>query len=249
LTVLWKAWSDTSRKFYLCMLLVTLLMVPDAVSTAVESARAAKASEEVTVPPGDPAEEAATSSFERQIEIWTHGAAHSIFVILAVVLGVGGTMTRANAHSNLMTLSLPMPRRRWLMGQWTVATGLLFCLCAWEALILVVTGLVAGLPVPVGRLAIATVLTAASAALWVWPSILSTSYTRDAVRAALIIVVVIVSLTTFTTLTGMLEWKLNNIANVSQWSGAIPWRPLLPGIGMTLLCAWLVIRRFERTDY
>ena len=249
MTVLWKAWSDTSRKFYLCMLLVTLLMVPDAVTTAVESARAANAAEEVVEATSDQVDEDATSSFERQVEVWTRGAAHSIFAILAMVLGVGGTMTRANAHSNLMTLSLPQPRRRWLTAQWIVASGLVLCLCAWEAFILAASGLVAGLSVPVGQLAIATVLTSASAALWVWPSILATSYTRDAIRAALIIVVIIVSLNTFTTLTGMIEWKLTNLANVHRWREGIPWRPLVPGLGMTAACAWLVIRRFERTDF
>ncbi len=244
MTVLWKAWSDARYKFYLCMLLVTLLMVPDAISTAVESV---KAGATATTPV--PERPDAALSFERQMSGWIHGGAHSIFAVLAVVLGVGGTMTRANAHSNLMTLSIPRRRRRWLTGQWIVASGLLLCLCAWEALIMAVTGLVAGLPVPVGQLVLATVLTSASAALWVWPSILSTSYTRDAIRAALVVVVIIISLTTFTTLTGMIEWKLTNLANVSLWSEGVPWKPLVPGLGMTMLCAWWVIRRFERTDY
>jgi hypothetical protein len=242
--VLWKAWADARYKFYLCLLLVTLLMLPEAISTAVASVRAGATA---TTPVPDLPEAAA--SFQRQVSGWIAGGAHSIFAILAVVLGVGGTMTRANAHSNLMTLSLPLRRRRWLSGQWTVASGLTLCLCAWEAFILLITGLVAGLPVPVGQLALACVLTTASAVLWVWPSILSTSYTRDAVRAALIIVVIMVSLNTFTTLTGLFDWKLTNIANVSRWRTAVPWRPLIPGVGMTALCAWLVIRRFERADY
>jgi len=244
LTVLWKAWSEARYKFYLCVLLVTLLMLPEAISTAVASVKAG-----ATAATPVPELPEAARSFERQLLGWINGGAQSIFATLAVVLAVGGTMTRANAYSNLMTLSLPLPRRRWLTGQWVVVSVLTLCLCAWEALIMTVTGVVAGLPVPVGQLALATLLTSASAVLWVWPSILSTSFTRDAVRAALIVVVIMISVGTFTTLTGMLEWKLINIASVNRWREGVPWRPLLMGVGMTAACAWAVLRRFERADY
>jgi hypothetical protein len=246
---LWKAWSDTRGKFYLSVVLVTLLMAPNTVAVAVRSARAA-----AQVGTADPAApEAAllqaSQAFARSVEGWMAGNAHFIFAVLATVLAVGGTMAAANKHSNLMTLSLPVERRHWLRTQGLVAALLVFALCGWEVFILLVTGLAFGLPVPIGQLALATILTSLSAAVWVWPAILSTSFTRDSVKAALIIVSVMVAARTFTGLSGLSEWSLTRIADTGEWGGAVPWQPLFLADILTVISGWWAIRRFEAAEY
>jgi hypothetical protein len=246
---LWKAWSDISRRFYLCVLLVTLMAAPVTIRSAVQSARGATTAGEIAEPGHGPATEAPGGPFELLVTGWIHGDSYYVFAILAVVLGVGGTMTLGNAHSNLMTLSLPERRRRWLGAQWIVVSALVFLLVIWEALIFVLAGVIAGLSVPVGSLLVATLLTAFAAALWISPSMLSTALTRDAVRAALVVVAVIVALQTIRALTGLADWSLRHIADVRAWDGAVPWKSLLAGGALALASAFLVMRRFDRTDY
>ncbi len=246
---LWKAWSDTRGKFYLCVVLVTLLMAPNTVAIAVRSARAAAEVGALSAATSDAALLQASQAFSRSVEGWIGGNAHFIFAVLATVLGVGGTMAAANRHSNLMTLSLPVERGHWLRTQWLMSVLLVFALCTWEVAILLVTGWAFGLPVPLGRLALATILTSLSASLWVWPAILSTSFTRDSVKAALIIVSVMVAASTFTRLTGLLDWSLRRIADTGAWGTAVPWQALLVGGVLTAASGWWAMRRFEAAEY
>jgi hypothetical protein len=241
----WKAWSDVRRKFFLCVVLVTLLMAPGTVVTAVRAGHAS-ATPAVGV---DPAAQAAREAFQREVEGWIAGSAYTIFAVLAAVLAVGGITAQAGASSNLMTLSLPERRRRWMTAQAAVAALLLLALCLWEAAILAVTGWVSGLYVPTARLALAVLLTALSAAIWIWPAILFTSLTRDAVRAALITVSLMVVLATLARLSGSAFTDIGRLARLPAWQGPVPWRPLLTGGVMTALAAWAALRRFERSEY
>ena len=242
----WKAWSDTRLKFYLCLVLVTLLLAPGTITIAVQSLQASREAAGGQV---DSELLEGAEAFSRSVQGWIRGDAYLVFATLAVVLGVGGTMTLANARSNLMTLSLPERRHRWLVAQWAVAAALLLALCAFEAAFFVATGWITGLGAPVGDLLAATLVTTLAAAMWIWPSILGTSFTRDAVRAALIMVSLMVALTTFTVLAGLQEWSLRRIADVTQWRGSVPWKPLLAGLTVTGAAAWFTLRRFERTEY
>lgn len=242
----WKAWFDTRRKFYLCVILVTLLMAPGTITLAVRSVQASRAATGAAV---NPETEASIKAFSRSVEGWVQGDAYSIFSVLAIVLGVGGTMTLGNARSNLMTLSLPQRRARWLLAQWAVAVLLLLLLCAFEAIFFVVTGWISGLGTPTADLAMATVLTTLAAMIWIWPSILSTAFTRDAVRAALIMVSGMVALRTVAVIVGLQEWGLRQVADLSQWRGNVPWQPLVAGLAMTAVAAWWALRKFERTEF
>jgi len=245
---LWKAWFDVRRKFYLCVVLVTLLMAPGTVITAVQSRRASTQPAAVGQSAG-PEAQAAVAAFQRRVDEWIEGGAYFIFAVLAVVLSVGGITAHATASSNLMTLSLPERRRRWMTAHAAVAALLLVILCLWEASILAVTGWVSGLGVPLARLGIAVLLTAAAAALWIWPSILCTSFTRDAVRAALIVVSIMVVLTTLSRLTGSAFTDLGLLAHLSSWRDSVPWSPLLAGVALTGVAGWAAVMRFEHAEF
>jgi hypothetical protein len=245
---LWKAWFDVRRKFYLCVVLVTLLMAPGTVITAVQS-RQASTRQAPVGQQAEPRVQDAAAGFRRHVEGWIEGDAYLIFAVLATVLSVGGITAQTTASSNLMTLSLPERRRRWMTAQAAVAALLLAALCLWEASILAITGWVSGLGVPTERLGLAVLLTAASAALWIWPSILCTSITRDAVRAALIVVSVMVVLTTLSRLTGTAFTDIGLLARLSGWKGSVPWPPLLVGGALTAAAGWAALRRFERSEY
>jgi len=237
----WKAWSDAKGKFYLCVVLVTLLMAPNTVAVAVRSSRAVFETAGGAGP--------ATQAFAESVEGWIRGGAHLIFAILATVLGVGGIMATASERSNLMTLSLPVERGHWLRTQWLMSVLLVFALCLWECAIMVVTGWATGLPVPLGRLALATIITSLSASVWVWPAILSTSFTRDSVKAALIIASIIVAARTFASLSGLQAWGLQRLADLGAWGTIIPWRSLLVAVAITVGTGWWAVRRFEAAEY
>ena len=222
----WKAWFDIRFRFLLCAVLVAITMVPGIVGAAQDA-----------------------ETFGHWVDGWAGGMEQAPFAILAIVLAVGGTMTEANARSNLMTLSLPVPRRSWLVAQWIVATILVFCLALCMSVILAVAGIAAGRSVPVAVLLGAFFLNGFTAALWVWPAMLGTSLSKDAVRAALIVVALMIALETAGAMPSLGDWRLRNLADLTVWQDGIPWRSLLAGGMLMAATAWMTLRRFDRTDY
>jgi len=245
---LWKAWFDIRQRFGLCVVLVTLLMAPEAVQIAVSSARAQAVAETVG-PSTEPGTLEAALAYGHMLEGWIGGSAHYIFAILGIVLAVGGILSTGNARSNLMTLSLPARRGKWLTAQATMAAILLLGLCIWEAAIMAVTGWLTGLQVPLGQLCVAVLLTSLSSALWVWPAILCTAFTREAVRAALIMVSVLVALQTILGVTGYQDLGLRGIADVPGWAEAVPWSPILFGAVLAGGSAWWALGKFRRMEF
>jgi hypothetical protein len=223
---LWKAWFDIRQRFFLCVVLVTLLMAPEAVSIAVSSSGAAAAAE-ASGAMAEPETLEAAHAFGRMLEGWIGGNAHYIFAILAIVLAVGGILSTGNARSNLMTLSLPTKRSHWLTAQATMAALLTLTLCGWEATIMACTGWLTGLEVPLGRLLLAVVLTSLTASIWIWPAVLSTAFTRESVRAALIVVSTLVALQTILSAVGRQDLGMGPLADVPGWADDVPWAPLL----------------------
>lgn len=242
---LWKAWFDVRQRFLLCVVLVTLLAAPQTIRLAVASTRPAPTATEA---PSQAAPQPA-AAFDTYIEGWLRGSAHMAFSILAVVLAVGGILSRSNARSNLMTLSLPLNRGRWLAAQAAMAALLLLALCAWEGSIILLTGWGFGLAAPAGTLALATLLSTVSATIWIWPAILATALTRDAVRAALITISVMVAMLTAGGLLGWQRAMFERVANVYAWRGGWPWEPLLLGVAFAAATAWMAVVRFRRTEF
>jgi len=245
---LWKAWFDIRQRFVLCVVLVTLLMAPEAVSVAVSSAQAT-AVVEATGPNAEAGTLEAAQAFTHMLDGWIRGNAHYIFAILAIVLAVGGILSTGNARSNLMTLSLPSKRGRWLTAQAAMAAVLLLALCAWEASIMACTGWFAGLEVPVGQLLLAVLLTSLSASLWIWPAILTTAFTRESVRAALIMVSALVALQTVLSSVGRQDLGLGRLANVPGWAEGVPWSPLVFGVVLAGGAAWWALIRFRKMEF
>lgn len=245
---LWKAWSEVRQKFFLTFVLVTLLIAPSVVASAV-AASGAQAGE--SAQPGSGGQEAieAAAAFSRELDGWLSGNAYYAFAILAVVLAVGGILSLGNARSNLLTLSLPGRRRSWLWAQAWVCTFLLFVLCAWEASFFVVTGWLTGLDVPEGRLFVGVILTTFAGALWIWPAILGTALTRDGVQAALVVVTLVVILELLGGAFGQPAFRFQDLASVTQWQTAVPWEPLLPGVLLAALSAWSALARFKRMEF
>lgn len=245
---LWKAWFDVRRRFYLCVVLITLLVAPHVMTAAVRAALGPTSQAAVDtrlVPEG----QEPTSALHRAVEDWIAGRAYLTFAVLATVLSVGGITAQTTASSNLMTLSLPEHRRRWITAHAGLATLLVTLLCLWEVAIIAVAGWAAGVDVPVSRLAVAVLLTAASGSIWIWPSILLTSVTRDSIRAALIVVSVIVALSSIVAPTGIAFLDLQRIAGVSNWRSGLPWQPIALAFSMTAAAAWAALRRFDRMEY
>jgi len=227
--MLWKAWFDIRYRFLLCAILVALLVGPGLVGSAFDSVN--------------------PDRFTRWVDGWMNGMEHFIFAVLAAVLAVGGTMTESNVRSNLMTLSLPVPRGRWLISQCTVVTLLVLCLALAVSVTIWLAGMLAGRDVRPGALLVAAILNAFAAALWVWPSSLSTSLTKEAVRAGLLVVSAMLVLRAAGGALGLEAWSLERIADFREWHGSVPWRPLIAGLLLAGATAWLTLRRFERTDY
>lgn len=245
---LWKAWFDVRQRFLLCVVLVTLLMAPEAVSVAVSSA-GATAVAEAGGANVEPETLEASLAYGHMLDGWIRGNAHYIFSILAIVLAVGGILSTGNARSNLMTLSLPARRNRWLAAQALMTTLLVMALCAWEACIMAFTGWFTGLEVPLGRLSLAVLLTSLSASLWVWPAILATAFTRESVRAALIMVSVLVMVQTILTAAGRPDLGLGRLASVPGWAESVPWTPLLIGLALAGGSAWWASGRFRKMEF
>ena len=222
----WKAWFDVRLRFVLCAILATVTFLPASFDAAVNA-----------------------EGYGRIVEGWIGGMEYPVFATLVIVLGVGGTTTEANARSNLMTLSLPVPRSRWLVSQWLVATLLVFCLTAWILLLTGLAGILSGRSVPVAALLGAVVLNGFAAALWVWPAMLGTSVMKGAVRAALVVVSLLMVFALVRNEPIVSDWHIGNLADLRAWQEALPWRALLVGFLLGGGSAWLTLRRFQRTDY
>jgi hypothetical protein len=245
---LWKAWFEIRQKFYLSFVLVTLLMLPTIVAAAVASLWP-KASGEGLAEGASAGGPSAAEAIGHELELWMGGSAHIIFAVLAVVLAVGGILSLGNARSNLMTLSLPERRNRWLLTQAAVSALLVLALCLWEGSLLMVTGWLTGFDVPFGRLLVAILLTTLSAIIWIWPAILATALTREAVRAALLVISVMVALLLLNYVVEDPWFVFEAIADVGRWETGVPWEHLLAGAAVAGGSAWLALRRFDRMEF
>jgi hypothetical protein len=184
--VYWKAWFDVRGRFFLSLAIVTLLVLPQAIVTASRTLEAnrgergdATAAQEAPADERRGQEESGMMGWDAFVRAWYNESAGMIFAILSVVLAVGGTMAELNARSNVLSLSLPVRRSRWLTAQASMAVLLTTALAAYVAVVLAVVALAFGQSVPVRIGFIGSLLVALSVVAWVGLSLLSTSLTTS----------------------------------------------------------------------
>jgi len=245
--VFWKAWFDVRLRFYLIFLLWIVLVGESRLDAALESVHARAVASQVAAPDAPPSEPG--YGFEAVIRDWTTGQAHGTFSILAVLLAVGGLLGRPSGRADLLTLSLPPTRARWLWAQAGMALLLLGAIALLEAASILITGLVFDLQAPLGSVLAECVLVPLSAAIWIWPTILLMVLTRDSMRAAIIAITLMVGVASFGVLGAANRPFFRNIADVNQWSVGGPWAPLLAGLALAALTAWLALRRFDQMEF
>lgn len=243
----WKAWFDVRQRFYLIFLLWIVLVGESRLDAALDSVHARSVAAR-TVEPDSP-DAVSGSGFDGVIRDWTTGQAHGTFSILAVLLAVGGLLGRPSGRADLLTLSLPPRRARWLWAQASVALVLLGAIALLEAASILLTALLFGLRTPVGSVVAECFLVPLSAAIWIWPTILLMVLTRDSMRAAIAAITLMVGIASFGVLGTTNRPFFRNIADVGQWTAGGPWLPLAAGVALATLTGWLALRRFGRMEF
>jgi hypothetical protein len=253
--VYWKAWFDVRGRFFLSLAIVTLLVLPQAIvfaSRTLEANRGepgdATAAQEAPADERRGQDERGMMGWDGFVRAWYDESAGMIFAIMSVVLAVGGTVAESNARSNVLSLSLPVRRSRWLTARASMAILLTFALAAYVAVVLAAVALVFGHSFPMRIAVIGSLLVALSVVVWVGLSLLSTSLTRESVRAALLVVGVIIVLE-FLGRSVLEAWSPWQVSRVAAWEGGAPWRSLFVVAVLGLGGAAMAVRRFERADY
>jgi len=244
-----KAWRDLRGRFLLCVFVVSVAVLPQTIISAVRGGQDVARS---------PEEEAAWSEggsgrivipdFQTEVQRWFEGR-EALLVVLAVVLAVGGTMTEANTRTNLLILSLPRSRRRWLQGQAIVVMGMVLALAAWVAVLMAGVGLAFGEPIPWNILAPGIVTVTLGASIWIGPALLGTAMTRESVKAGIVVFTLVLLAAIMDQSAVLKPWYPYRVGRLSVWSDGIPWRALAVALTMAFGGYLGAVRRFERADY
>lgn len=239
--VYWKAWFDVRQRFFLVVALWMVLIGGTHVVSAVASTRSGAVAED--------ARGAAAHGFDASVTDWTTGQAQGTFSILAVLLAVGGLLGRPSGQSDLLTLSLPPSRSRWLRAQAGMALVLLLALGVLEVGTLVLTAVGFGLAVPLGPVLAGCLVTPLSAAIWIWPTILLMAFFRDSMRASIAGIAVVVGVASLAAFSGSGLPFFRPLADVTRWTTGVPWSPLLVGLALSVVTAWWAQHRFEEMEF
>ncbi len=143
--IFWKSWFDLRGRFFLCVALITIALCPQSIFIAVHEARGTVPTfiQEAGVTSDE--DEEASFTLDEYVRRWFRGSEFAV-PLLTIVLAVGGTMTESHTRSNLFTLSLPIRRRRWLIGHWLMAAGMSLALILYSAFIFLAVGWGVGVP-------------------------------------------------------------------------------------------------------
>ncbi len=170
-----------------------------------------------------------------------------LLALVGIVLAVGGVAAERRDGTSDLTLSLPVERRAWPVVQFAVVLGLVLGLALVSATILTVGGYLMGALAPPGAVARSVLVGGVGSAYLVAAAILASSWTRDRMVAALLVIVLFYF--TADGAAGVLgEWAPGLVLDPQAWRQGLPWRPLAVVGASTATFLALAVRRYESME-
>jgi hypothetical protein len=168
--------------------------------------------------------------------------------LFAIVLSLGGVLTEAKTRSILISLSLPVSRRKWLTFQAGVVAVIVLSVSLLASILLSVGGSVVGQSYSLGHSLWGGILLTVCVLPWVGITLLATAITGDHLKAVLIALGLLTVASFLNRIPGLDPWLPATLMN-SIYGESFYWKPLLTILVVTSITLFLAIRRFEKTDF
>lgn len=168
--------------------------------------------------------------------------------LFAIVLSLGGVLTEARTRSILLTLSLPVSRRKWLVVQAAVIGLILFSVSLLASILLSIGGSVVGQTYSLPHSLWGGILLAVCVVPWIGITMLATAITGDHLKAVLISLGLLTMASFLNHVSGLNPWLPATLMN-SIYGESFYLKPLLTILLVTSISLFLTIRKFEKTDY
>lgn len=228
----WKAWLELRRRFWIALglLLVATAIWASAFGTLPE------------VADHDPTAHAVMGDYAAYVRAFWFGRTGGGFLVyLTVLLSLGGVLAEERRGSLALTLSLPVPRSRWILSQAGVVAALVLGLAAVSTLEVVLLGPVVGGRVDPAEALAGTVLIALRASGAIGLTLFFSALTGDVLKAALLSVG-----TAF-----LFHLPLGGLAALRPWAlepGQSAWPPLAVALALAALGTAAAIVSLRQKD-
>ncbi|MCI0416160.1 hypothetical protein L0222_25580 [bacterium] len=244
--VLWKTWFDLRTRFFICLGLLILNVLSLIVFFPLFGTFLTRLKMEIPLEQWKQIQAYASDYLLYMDAGWFHK--DETMAAFAVIFALGGIMTEAKTHTVLLSLSLPVLRRRWVLSHAVFAWMYIMILAAVASILIVLAGFVYGKSYPLTRALMQTFLMPLIAFPWIGATLAVTSLTFDKLRAGLIVFGAWF-------LTGLLEkippvriWLPGNLMDLAE-PGSFPWQSLIVILVVGIGGIFFAVNKFEESDF
>ena len=169
-------------------------------------------------------------------------------VLFGILLTLGGVLAEGRSRAALITLSLPVSRRAWVLGQMAAGAGALLLLNLAGSLVVAAGGVILGQPISAMQAVLGTLLLSVAAMPYLAVTLLAGAYTGERLLAGTAAIAFLVLTNKLDFFRAVRPWMPESLMNVLQ-SHELPWKALLSIAIFTIAALAGAIREFKRTDY
>jgi ABC-type transport system involved in multi-copper enzyme maturation permease subunit len=244
--VLWKAWFDIRKRFYISFVFFLLIAGLHVAFFPLIKGMGADYQKDFNIQTNLEVTRLMNDYAYYTQRRWFEEVERN--AIFAILLALGGVLTEARTRTILLTLSLPVKRRTWLIAQFFIVMALLLAMN------------IAVLPILAGAAGyfnstinpfyalLGSMLLVLASAPYVAITILFTSLTNDQLRAAIYSFAFLIFSNQLDRFASVHPW-FPEIINESLTVPMIPWQGLITIVGLSIVAMAVAIRRFESADY
>jgi hypothetical protein len=248
-----KLWFDTRFRFFIGLAVMVVLALLFAWGIPAMSRTMMKNLNEAPPNPKIDAEakaemEKALGNYETMIDgAWYVSSGSGLIGLLAIILALGSPL--AKSQSVHLTLSLPVRRYRWPVGQAVLTIGLTLAMLFVSTAVLLAIGALVGHTYPPGRAALNVLLCVVSAVAWIGLTLAVGSFVLDKAKTALIVIPAKFLSTILFMRPPLRAWDIGRLSRPLSLHPSLAWQPLL----LFVVCAAggvvMAAYRYERLDY
>ncbi|MCI0415963.1 hypothetical protein L0222_24575 [bacterium] len=168
--------------------------------------------------------------------------------LFGVILALGGILTEARHRTILLTLSLPVRRRMWLLFQFGIVLLFLLALNLLALPVLIAGGYIFNQPMGFAPALLGAFMLTLTGAPYVGMTILFTSISGDNLRACLYSFAFLIFSNKLDYFAAVDPWMPESFMTVFTQPG-FPWQALITILAVSAVSLATAITRFEKTDY
>lgn len=174
-----------------------------------------------------------------------------MLVVVAVLLSIGGVLTEKRLRTIFLTLSFPVPRRKWLLMQAGLVFVILLAFTLIASIVFFIGGLIFKQEFSLGHATAAALILAVVTSPWIGLTLIASSlppYDRFYTAVTVISCMILINIASMLS-PAVNSWVPKTLMTAVAYGSANIWKPLCVIFVSAALSLFFAIWRFERMDY